>query len=115
MRAVVEAGTVSITGTPAGVEFFHKEFLNDENVVEVEIENKMVFPKFLGNVSKMSYFFDSTALVDGLGILFCMPIIVKYERRPVYINSCSVCAACDISARVAMSYGSKLATRICVG
>lgn len=45
----LRAGTVIMTGTPAGVGFFHKEFLADGDVVEVEIEglgkigNRMVF------------------------------------------------------------------------
>lgn len=44
-------GTVIMTGTPAGVGFFHNEFLKDGDIVEVEIEglgkleNKMVFSK----------------------------------------------------------------------
>lgn len=35
----VRAGTVVMTGTPAGVGFFQKKFLNDGDVVEVEIKN----------------------------------------------------------------------------
>ncbi|EOD43909.1 putative fumarylacetoacetate hydrolase family protein [Neofusicoccum parvum UCRNP2] len=47
----LRAGTVIMTGTPAGVGFFHKKFLRDGDVVEVEIEglgaiaNKMAFTK----------------------------------------------------------------------
>ena len=42
-------GTVIMTGTPSGVGFFQKRFLNDGDIVEVEIEglgkvtNKLVF------------------------------------------------------------------------
>lgn len=42
-------GTVIMTGTPAGVGFFQQKFLNDGDVIEVELEglgkisNKMVF------------------------------------------------------------------------
>jgi len=72
-------------------------------------------PDFLSNVGKVSYFFTGTALVDGIGILFWMPIIVKYGRRPVYIISYGAYAACNIWAGVAKTYGSELTARIMIG
>ena len=38
----LRAGTVVMTGTPSGVGYFRKEFLNDGDVVEVEIEHLMI-------------------------------------------------------------------------
>lgn len=72
-------------------------------------------PEFLSNVGKVSYFFTATALMEGVGILFWMPIIVKYGRRPVYIICYGAYTACNIWAGVAKSYGSELAARIFVG
>lgn len=53
--------------------------------------------------------------MDGVGILFWMPIIVKYGRRPVYIFCYGTYTACNIWAGVAKSYRSELAARILVG
>lgn len=53
--------------------------------------------------------------MEGVGILFWMPIIVKYGRRPVYIGCYGAYCACCAWAGVAKSYGSELAARIFLG
>ncbi|KAF2796699.1 fumarylacetoacetate hydrolase family protein [Melanomma pulvis-pyrius CBS 109.77] len=55
----LRAGTVIMTGTPAGVGFFSQSFLKDGDVVEVElvglgkIANKMIFEQSSGNESTL--------------------------------------------------------------
>jgi MFS family permease len=71
--------------------------------------------KFVSDISKTAYFFTTTALMQGMGTLFWMPIIVKYGRRPVYVSSFLLYTATAAWAGGATSYGSELAARIIMG
>jgi MFS family permease len=66
-------------------------------------------------ISKVAYFFTSTALLQGTGNLIWMPLVNKYGRRPIYLLSYSLYLACAIWAACTYSYGSFLAARILMG
>lgn len=66
-------------------------------------------------ISKVAYFFTSTALLQGTGNLIWMPLVNKYGRRPVYLISYLVYFVCAIWAAFTHSYGSFLASRIVMG
>ncbi len=42
---------------------------------------------FATSVAKVSYFFTTTALMQGIGNFIWVPIANKYGRRPVYVLS----------------------------
>lgn len=42
---------------------------------------------FVASVSKVAYFFTTTALMQGVGNFFWVPIANKYGRRPTYVFS----------------------------
>ncbi|KAM5349872.1 hypothetical protein ACJ41O_006377 [Fusarium nematophilum] len=72
-------------------------------------------PDLSGNIAKVSYFFTTAALLQGMGNLFWMPLVVKYGRRPVYVMSFTLYTAFAAWAGGATSYGSSLAARILMG
>lgn len=72
-------------------------------------------PTFTSNIAKVAYFFTSTALLQGMGMLFWMPLIVKYGRRPVYLSSFVIYTVTAIWAGVAKQYGNELTARIIMG
>ncbi|KAI9732771.1 MAG: hypothetical protein M1834_003709 [Cirrosporium novae-zelandiae] len=72
-------------------------------------------PDFNSQIAKVSYFYSTTAFLQGLGNLFWMPIILKYGRRPAYICSFTLYTACAAWAGGSTSYGSELASRIIMG
>lgn len=72
-------------------------------------------PLFAASIAKIAYFFTTTALLQGTGNLFWMPLILKYGRRPVYLISFTGYLITAIWAGVAKSYGSELASRIAMG
>lgn len=72
-------------------------------------------PNFSHSISRVAYFFTTTALMQGMGTLFWMPIVIKYGRRPVYVISFMLYTACAGWAGGATSYGSELASRIIMG
>ncbi|KAJ9635914.1 hypothetical protein H2201_000091 [Coniosporium apollinis] len=72
-------------------------------------------PNFVAHISKVAYFFTTTALLQGMGNLIWMPIIVKYGRRPVYVSSFILYTACAAWAGGAKTYGNELAARIVMG
>ncbi|KAL1636379.1 hypothetical protein SLS58_009872 [Diplodia intermedia] len=72
-------------------------------------------PTFEANIAKASYFFTTTALLQGMSNLIWMPLIVKYGRRPIYVTSFILYTACAAWAGGATSYGSELAARIIMG
>lgn len=72
-------------------------------------------PDFVAHISKIAYFFTTTALLQGMGNLVWMPLIVKYGRRPVYVSSFILYTACAGWAGGATSYGSELGARILMG
>lgn len=70
---------------------------------------------FVADISKVAYFFTTTALMQGMGALFWMPLIVKYGRRPIYVSSFALYTACAAWAGASQTYGSGLAARIVMG
>ena len=68
-----------------------------------------------GSIAKISYFFTSTALLQGMGNLVWMPIMIKYGRRPLYIFTFAMYTACAGWAGAPASYGSVLTARILMG
>lgn len=42
---------------------------------------------FSANISKVAYFFSTTALLQGTGNFIWVPLANKYGRRPVYVAS----------------------------
>lgn len=72
-------------------------------------------PNFVSDISKTAYFFTTTALMQGMGTLFWMPLIVKYGRRPVYVSSFVLYTVCAVWAGASKTYGSELASRIVMG
>ncbi|KAH6684663.1 major facilitator superfamily domain-containing protein [Halenospora varia] len=72
-------------------------------------------PNFVADISKTAYFFTTTALMQGMGTLFWMPLIIKYGRRPVYVTSFVLYTACAVWSGASTTYGSELASRIVMG
>jgi len=68
-----------------------------------------------GAISKTAYFFNCTALFQGLGNLLWMPLIVKYGRRPVYVIAFSIYVVTAIWCAVATQYANFLVARIVMG
>ena len=68
-----------------------------------------------GAISKTAYFFTTTALLQGVGNLFWMPLVNKYGRRPVYLASYTLYLAIAFWLSFTNSYSSFLAARILMG
>ncbi|KAF2648380.1 MFS general substrate transporter [Lophiostoma macrostomum CBS 122681] len=72
-------------------------------------------PNFVADISQTAYLFTTTALMQGMGALFWMPVIIKYGRRPVYVLSFVLYTICAVWAGASHSYESELASRIIMG
>ncbi|RKL27785.1 hypothetical protein BFJ72_g12913 [Fusarium proliferatum] len=72
-------------------------------------------PDFSAQVSKIAYFFTTTALLQGMGNLIWMPFVAKFGRRPTYVTSFILYTAVAAWAGGATTYGSALAARILMG
>lgn len=72
-------------------------------------------PDFTANISKIAYFYTTTALLQGLGNLVWMPLIVKYGRRPVYLASFTLYTVTAIWIGVSKTYANTLVARIVMG
>lgn len=70
---------------------------------------------FSANIARVSYFFTTTALLQGTGNFFWVPIANKYGRRPVYLFSYAIYLASAIWAIFDHSYGGFLAARVLMG
>ncbi|KAG8165283.1 hypothetical protein KVR01_005558 [Diaporthe batatas] len=70
---------------------------------------------FSANISKIAYFFSTTALLQGTGNFIWVPLANKYGRRPVYVASYTLYLATAIWAILDHSYGGFLAARILMG
>ncbi|TQN69422.1 putative MFS-type transporter [Colletotrichum shisoi] len=66
-------------------------------------------------VAQTAYFFTTTALLQGVGNFFWVPMANKFGRRPVYIASYSIYFACTIWLIFDHTYGGFLAGRILMG
>ncbi|KEQ82937.1 MFS transporter [Aureobasidium pullulans EXF-150] len=72
-------------------------------------------PGFPAAIAKIAYFFTTTALLQGTGNLFWMPLILKYGRRPMYLISFVGYFATILWAGLTKSYASELAARVMMG
>ncbi|KAF7193306.1 putative MFS-type transporter [Pseudocercospora fuligena] len=72
-------------------------------------------PDFTAKISKIAYFYTTTALLQGLGNLVWMPFIVKYGRRPVYLASFTLYTITAIWIGVSKTYANTLVARIVMG
>ncbi|KAK0734127.1 major facilitator superfamily domain-containing protein [Lasiosphaeria miniovina] len=70
---------------------------------------------FADAVAKVSYFFTSTALLQGVGNFFWVPVANKYGRRPTYVFSYLIYTASAIWLCFERSYSGFLAGRIIMG
>ncbi|CAK7233776.1 hypothetical protein SBRCBS47491_008726 [Sporothrix bragantina] len=68
-----------------------------------------------GAIAKTAYFFNCTALFQGLGNLFWMPLINKYGRRAVYVVAFSIYVITAVWCSVATQYANFLVARIVMG
>lgn len=66
-------------------------------------------------ISRVSFFFSTAALLEGMGNFIWVPLFNKYGRRPAYIASFVLLLASAIWAVLAKSYASELASRIVLG
>lgn len=66
-------------------------------------------------ISKTAYFFNCTALFQGLGNLIWMPLINKYGRRPVYVAAFTIYVITAVWCAVATQYANFLVARIVMG
>ncbi|KAF9880023.1 hypothetical protein CkaCkLH20_02834 [Colletotrichum karsti] len=66
-------------------------------------------------ISQTAYFFTTTALLQGVGNFFWVPMANKYGRRPVYVASYSIYFVCTIWLIFDHSYAGFLAGRILMG
>ena len=70
---------------------------------------------FAASVAKVSYFFTTTALLQGVGNFIWVPIANKYGRRPTYVFSYLIYFVTAIWLSFEHSYGGFLAGRILMG
>lgn len=78
--------------------------------------NPMTDPAFFASsVGKVAYFFTSTALLQGVGNFFWVPVANKFGRRPTYVISYVIYTACAIWLIFDHSYNGFLAGRIIMG
>lgn len=66
-------------------------------------------------IAKTAYFFTTTALLQGTGNLFWMPLVNKYGRRPIYIASYTLYFGVALWLSFTTKYESFLAARILMG
>lgn len=72
-------------------------------------------PGIVAAISKTAYFFNCTALFQGLGNLLWMPLINRYGRRPVYVIAFTLYTITAIWTSVATQYANFLVARIVMG
>lgn len=72
-------------------------------------------PDFSAHVAKVAYFYSTTSLCQGMGMLFWMPLIVKYGRRPIYVISFLLYVGTGLWCGFAGTYAVELAGRIVMG
>ncbi|KAK3328904.1 major facilitator superfamily domain-containing protein [Apodospora peruviana] len=70
---------------------------------------------FASSVAKVSFFFTTTALMQGVGNFFWVPVANKYGRRPSYVFSYFIYTVCAIWLCFDHSYSGFLAGRIIMG
>lgn len=66
-------------------------------------------------IEKVAYFFTTTALLQGTGNFFWVPLTNKFGRRPIYITSYAIYLVCAIWLIFEKTYDGFLAGRIILG
>ncbi|KAH8196873.1 hypothetical protein TruAng_008955 [Truncatella angustata] len=66
-------------------------------------------------ISKVAYFFTTTALLQGTSNFVWVPLMNKFGRRPIYITSYALYFACTVWLIFEKGYGGFLAGRILIG
>jgi MFS family permease len=66
-------------------------------------------------ISKVAFFFTTTALLQGVSNFFWVPLTNKFGRRPVYLTSYTIYFICCLWLIFEKSYGGFLAGRILIG
>jgi MFS family permease len=66
-------------------------------------------------VSRASYFFNNSALMQGVSTLFWVPLLNKYGRRPIYIGSFILYFFMILGAGLAKTYAGEITTRTVLG
>lgn len=70
---------------------------------------------FSVSIASIAYFFTTTALMQGVGNFFWVPMANKYGRRPVYVISYTIYLITAIWAVFETTYGGFLTARILMG
>ncbi|KAL4947829.1 major facilitator superfamily domain-containing protein, partial [Aspergillus filifer] len=66
-------------------------------------------------ISRAAYFFNNSALLQGVSCLFWVPLLNKYGRRPVYIAAYTLYFFMILGAGLARTYAAELTTRTILG
>ncbi|KAL2841751.1 putative MFS transporter [Aspergillus pseudoustus] len=66
-------------------------------------------------ISRAAYFFNNSALLQGVSCLFWVPLLNKYGRRPVYITAYILYFFMIIGAGLSKTYAGELTTRTILG
>lgn len=66
-------------------------------------------------IGKVAYFFNATALFQGLSLFIWIPLMNKYGRRPVYLISFALYFVAAIGCAFTYSYARFLVARIFIG
>jgi MFS family permease len=66
-------------------------------------------------IAKTAYFFNCTALFQGIGNLIWMPLINKYGRRPIYVIAFTLYFVTALWAAFSYQYANFLVARIVMG
>jgi MFS family permease len=66
-------------------------------------------------ISRAAYFFNNSALLQGVSCLFWVPLLNKYGRRPVYIIAYILYFFMILGAGLSKTYAAELTTRTILG
>ncbi|KAE8138805.1 major facilitator superfamily domain-containing protein [Aspergillus pseudotamarii] len=67
------------------------------------------------HISRISFFYSTTFLMQGVGMLFWMPLIIKFGRRPIYVISFVLYVGTGLWCGFAKTYSVELAGRVIMG
>ncbi|GLA73525.1 hypothetical protein AtubIFM55763_004450 [Aspergillus tubingensis] len=70
---------------------------------------------FNSSVSRAAYFFNNSALLQGVSNLIWVPLLNKYGRRPIYISAYLLYFFMILGAGLAKTYAGELTTRTILG
>lgn len=70
---------------------------------------------FNTSVSRAAYFFNNSALLQGVSNLIWVPLLNKYGRRPIYLSAYLLYFFMILGAGLAKTYAGELTTRTILG